>query len=126
MVAILENLNITIKKQWFEMIELGIKTEEYRELKPYYFSRLLQCYKDLKTKNSKIFCKKANCIRCITESDGGEFINFKFVTFKNGYSKNSPSLKFEIENIKIATGNVSWGAEPGKLYFVIKLVKLIN
>jgi hypothetical protein len=33
-------LTLIIKKKWFDMILSGEKTEEYREIKPYYESRL--------------------------------------------------------------------------------------
>lgn len=33
-------LHLTLKKQWFDMIASGEKTEEYRELKPYWHKRL--------------------------------------------------------------------------------------
>lgn len=33
-------LYLTLKKQWFDMINQGIKTEEYREIKPYWTKRL--------------------------------------------------------------------------------------
>ena len=35
-------LTITVSKQWFDMIVSSEKTEEYREIKPYWVSRLLQ------------------------------------------------------------------------------------
>ena len=28
-------LHLSVKKQWFDMISAGEKTEEYREIKPY-------------------------------------------------------------------------------------------
>lgn len=34
-------LHLTIKKKWFDMILSGDKTEEYREIKPYWRIRLL-------------------------------------------------------------------------------------
>ena len=34
-------LHLTLKKQWFDMIASGEKTEEYREMKPYWHKRLL-------------------------------------------------------------------------------------
>ena len=34
-------LYLTIQKQWFDMILSGKKTEEYREIKPYYNLRLI-------------------------------------------------------------------------------------
>ena len=35
-------LNLTLKKQWFDMILSGEKTEEYREIKEYWNKRLLE------------------------------------------------------------------------------------
>ena len=35
-----KTLYLTLKKQWFDMINDGIKTEEYREIKPYWVKRL--------------------------------------------------------------------------------------
>ena len=34
-------LILPIKKKWFDMILSGEKKEEYREIKPYYDSRLI-------------------------------------------------------------------------------------
>lgn len=34
-------LHLTIKKQWFDMILSGEKTEEYRDIKPYYNLRFI-------------------------------------------------------------------------------------
>lgn len=33
-------LYLTLKKQWFDLINSGNKTEEYREIKPYWTKRL--------------------------------------------------------------------------------------
>lgn len=37
----MNTLHLTIKKQWFDMILSGEKTEEYRDIKPYYNLRLI-------------------------------------------------------------------------------------
>ena len=37
----MSTLHLTLKKQWFDMILSGMKTEEYREIKPYYNLRLI-------------------------------------------------------------------------------------
>ena len=34
-------LDLPLKKEWYDMIESGEKTEEYREIKPYWCKRLL-------------------------------------------------------------------------------------
>ena len=35
----MSTLHLTLKKKWFDMILLGEKTEEYREIKPYWIKR---------------------------------------------------------------------------------------
>ena len=37
-------LILPIKKKWFDMIASGEKTEEYREIKPYYDSRFMNAF----------------------------------------------------------------------------------
>ena len=37
----MNTLHLTIKKKWFDMILSGVKTEEYRDIKPYYNLRLI-------------------------------------------------------------------------------------
>jgi len=78
------------------MIASGVKTEEYREIKRYWDDRL-------------------------QEDSFGRF--HEVVQFRNGYHRDAPKMRFDIEDIKIATGNPEWGAEPGKKYYVIQLGK---
>ena len=33
-------LRLSLKKKWFDLIQSGVKTEEYREIKPYWYHRL--------------------------------------------------------------------------------------
>lgn len=96
----LEMLVLPIKKKWFDMILSGEKKEEYREIKPYYDSRL----------NKKVnFC----------ESTGYGY----YILLRNGYSKNSPTLKVGCV-IKKDYGNPAWGAIPGQLYYVLKILSV--
>ena len=58
-----------------------------------------------------------------------EFINFKSNIITLGYPKSTDTkrvLKLEHKGIEIRTGNPEWGAEPNKLYFVIKHGGIIN
>lgn len=93
-------LVLPIKKKWFDMILSGEKKEEYREIKPYYDSRF----------------SKYNI-----RSDYYKPIGT--VLFRNGYSKSSPTLKCNVE-CAIDTGKTEWGAEPGKLYYVLKILNV--
>lgn len=57
------------------------------------------------------------------------FKNFTQNTMTLGYPKSGDTeriLKLEHAGIEIRTGNPEWGAESGKLYFVIKHGKIIN
>lgn len=93
------------------MIKSGQKTEEYREMKQYWDDRLL-----IKSK----FQPEPGRIGY----DG--FKVFDAVEFRNGYSKNAPRFMVEFIGTSIDKGNTQWGAEPGKIYWVIKLGKRIN
>lgn len=89
-------LTLPIKKKWFDMILSGEKKEEYREIKPYYKSRLDDKY---------IYGEKFEVI------------------FRNGYSKNSPSIKCLVEFQK-DFGHTMWGAELNKIYYVLKILSV--
>ena len=89
-------LELNLKKKWFDMILSGEKKEEYREIKPYWISRLMD--------------KQTNFFR-----------KFDAVRFKNGYSKDAPNFLIEFKDICIDYGYSGWGADIGETYFVIKL-----
>ncbi len=90
-------LTLPIKKKWFDMIKSGVKKEEYREIKPYYDSRF------------KIYLP--------FESD------FNNIIFRNGYRKDSPKIKCHCL-IYRGYGKKEWGAEPNKLYYVLKILSV--
>lgn len=39
-------LYLSLKKEWYNLIDDGVKTEEYREIKPYWVKRLLSLKKN--------------------------------------------------------------------------------
>jgi len=43
--------------------------------------------------------------------------------FKNGYHKNASKIKCFIE-LSQGYGKKEWGAEPGKLYYVLKILSV--
>lgn len=90
----MEVLNLTLKKKWFDMIASGEKTEEYREIKPY-FQKMFE-WPIIKR-------------------------NWDVVTFRNGYKPDSPRITVKFLGVRKGEGNPAWGAESGKKYFVIKL-----
>lgn len=113
----MKNIQLSLKTKWFEMTKLGIKTEDYREITPYWVKRLVE-------KDFSWDCKKIEDINChLYACPNGFFKKFNQNTMTLGYPKSGDAeriLKLEHKGIEIRTGNPDWGAEHGKLYFVIK------
>jgi hypothetical protein len=98
-------LHLTLKKKWYDMISCGEKKEEYREIKPYWQNRL------------ELPLSKVSAIV--------EFKKFDFIIFKNGYSKDSPSMKVECKGIKFDYSKAEWCDGVEDYFYVIKLGKVI-
>lgn len=64
-------LDLVLKEKWYRMIESGEKTEEYREIKPFWEKRMQNC------RNR----------------------HYDKVTFHLGYAKNRPSMTFALDKI---------------------------
>lgn len=86
-------LFLTLKKKWYDLILSGVKKEEYREIKPYWISRLCKHYMEIRTLKHALP------------------IPFKHVCFTNGYSKKSPRMLVKCEGITIGKGREDWGAD---------------
>ena len=96
-------LTLTVSKQWFDKIVSGEKTEEYREIKPYWVARLFQ-------NNSNIVDVRYLASGLVGRTDllkkyiGAQRIVLKqytHVLFINGYRKDSQRIEKEIESISI-------------------------
>lgn len=100
-------LTLTLKKKWFDLIKSGVKTEEYREIKPFWTKRLMQ--------------------PVIDYADGRISMpdvprEFDTLVFTLGYPKAddmSRRMVFKNPKIEMRTGNSAWGAEKDKVYYVI-------
>ena len=97
-------LTLTVSKQWFDMIVACEKTEEYREIKPYWIKRL--------TINCEVFYDVEGKTHC------GEVLyrHYTHVLFINGYRKDSPRIEKDIESITIVKPKKGLCPE----FFVIK------
>ena len=104
---ILKTLVLPLKKEWYEMIECGVKTEEYRECKPYWNKRLMR----------KVWNFADNTLCDIPKK-------FDAVKFTYGYTKRT--ITFECKGITIGRGNAEWGAPTDEDVFIIKLGKRIE
>ena len=113
------------------MIRSRAKPEEYRELTNYWFKRLFGQYiteadTGKKYDNESTYSALAHNSDLIQNSMGIKPIHFDTVTFSNGYAKNRDQFVIELKTIEINTGEMVWGAELDRKYFVLKLGKIIN
>ncbi|HAY3545139.1 TPA: hypothetical protein JRX92_003541 [Elizabethkingia anophelis] len=118
-----KELRLSLKKKWFEMTKAGIKTEDYREINEYWWPRFVQC--------GQIYNANANENDLLPVSQWKMIMPKPFTinTMTLGYPKSvdkERTLKLEHLGIEIREGNPEWGAEPGKLYFVIKHGKILK
>ena len=83
-------LHLPLKSEWYNLIESGIKKEEYREIKPYWIKRL-----------------------CTTDSN---FKHYDKVKFSYGYTKKT--MTFLIEKISKGKGRKEWGAMDDEVFII--------
>ncbi|MCT3674460.1 hypothetical protein HZQ94_14830 [Elizabethkingia anophelis] len=118
-----KELRLSLKKKWFEMTKSKIKSEDYRDINDYWIKRLVD-------KNFSWDCNSIEKIKLhLSACPNGFFKKFDINTMTLGYPKSDDKeriLKLEHKGIEIRTGNPEWGAEPGKLYFVIKHGKILE
>ena len=117
-----KNLQMSLKTKWFEMTKSGEKTEDYREINEYWFKRLVYHWKEhfLSRKMSQ---PTQQNIEFILNSGCFGFNDFDSNIMTLGYPRKDDKeriIKFEHTGIEISEGREEWGAEKGKLYFVIK------
>lgn len=109
-------LTLSVSKQWFDMIADERKDEEYREIKPYWASRLVNQQAE---SGEVLFDEFGGYCRMIGKL---EYKPYTHVLFINGYRKDSPRIEKEIESIII--GKPKKGLCPSKWldheFFIIK------
>lgn len=114
-------LYLPLEKKWFNMIKDGIKKEEYRR-----FGSVPKGLLDLK-EIRKILYWNNRLIKEIFLEKGKDQCTYRFnhfdrLVFTLGYPKADDAerrLEFKNPKIRLDYGQPEWGAEPGKMYFVI-------
>lgn len=94
-------LHLNLISRFYQMIELGIKTEEYREQKPYW-NRIFGTGK-IKIKGK--YYHPTDVIIC----------------FSNGYKKSRPQMFLECKGLNVGFGKQEWGAIKDKQYYILNL-----
>ena len=115
--TITRKLQMSLKTKWFKMTDSGEKPEDYRELNEYWHKRLYT--KESIEHLQECFDNYGGCMHVNDLS----FKPFTHNVMTLGYPSTNDKSRiaiFEHAGIEIRTGNPEWGAEPNKLYFVIK------
>ena len=125
----MNTLHLTLNKKWFDMILSGEKTEEYREIKPYWIKRLL------KYRGNYSYPIMSPIIKSCLDEKPFEWLAYidmfpKFykgdnIVFVNGYGKDKPTLTVWIKGFSIKEGKQEWGAKPNTKYFTFHLGGII-
>lgn len=119
-------LNLTVTKQWYEMISAGIKKEEYREIKKYWLNRLFEpLAKDYKHLPDFAVGPSLESTQYSTIPAYTKVRQFDAIRFTNGYGGNRPSFLIECKGIKTGSGRKKWGA-PDKRVFILELGRILE
>lgn len=111
-------LYLPLKKEWYELIEKGIKIEEYRSIDPYWVKR----FTTIKYKTDILYSMtREELIETIKEECF--FKRFDYVRFSYGYTKRT--MTFICEGIEIGKGKTEWGAPEEEVFIVKRGLRLI-
>lgn len=117
-------LNLVVTKKWFDMIVSGEKNEEYREIKPYWVTRLFRNNSNIVDVRHLAFglAGRTDLLKKYIDTQRIVLKQYTHVLFINGYRKDSPRIEKEIESISI--GKPKEGLCPDKWliqrFFIIK------
>lgn len=129
-------LHLNVTKKWFDMLLSGEKKEEYREIKKFWFDRLLwfkTCVHywerleviELSWTDSHDY---KQVIEAMWNKKELELKDFDTITFSNGMKPVEVLPRFEVEftGFEIREGEKKWGAKDGEKYFVLKVGEIIS
>lgn len=122
-------LTLPLQRKWFEMTKEGIKTEDYREITPYWCKRLIELDEEMEyhiwieliEDLSNINRKHKDVYECLSFY-GAKIKKFIHTKLTLGYPSNDDTsriITFENKGIEIGIGNPEWGA-PNHPVFIIK------
>lgn len=118
-----KSLQLVLTYKWWQMIHSGQKTEEYREITPYWVCRIFN--KIDKDGTPKPISQKeaASLIEAWASNldTKGLTLKYNIVTFYAGYDKDRKEETRYIERVTIGTGRVEWGAESDRPYIVLTI-----
>lgn len=109
-------LHLFLKYKWYDMIDSGVKKEEYRDTK--WINRI--CLDRCACKTSSM---SPGCVLC---SFYNPFIktDYTHVCFHRGYS--NVTMTWSIDSVVYGMGKTIWGAPSDKNVVIIKLAERIT
>lgn len=101
-------LQLVLKEKWFRMIESGEKREEYRDIKPYWWKRILTSpYEE-------------------NPNTGGYDFKHMYVRFRLGYKKDAEEMIFKSGHVRIGKANPKWAEGSMERMIIIPLLERIK
>ncbi len=119
-------IDLVLTFRYYDMIDIGDKREEYREIKPYWVKRFIPCTHECSDGHwSEKYFKCVLSCKAVHHymnyySKGLRIGPVAYVRFHRGYSKTT--MLWSIADISIGKGKREWGA-PNDPVIIIKLDK---
>lgn len=129
-------LHLPMKSEYYLMVELGHKPEEYRATTPYWCCQLLEnrhtglkypriFYEDkLAGLESVPVHKRLDALLTIFGQYDLQLVDVDSIVFHYGYTKRT--MEWEVKKLRIGDGEPKWGAKQGVPYFVFELGRRIE
>jgi len=132
MSAAMKTLHLTLKSEYFNQVLNGTKKEEYRDIKWHWIRRFFtyhgwnrdECMSDELIDDLRTLPKNHNSFQELLEFFDFKIAKFDTITFKNGYSKNAPTMVVEFLGIDVGI-NIKTPLGT-RNFFVIKLGKILE
>jgi len=106
-------LHLPLKAKWYDMQESGEKTEEYREITPYWCKRIYGCPANIDWCHDKhTRCTGCSVLHRLHPKD------YTHVLLRYGYTQRC--IVRRIDSISIGRGNPQWGAPTDRDVFIIR------
>lgn len=116
----MKTLFLPLKKEWYNLIESGIKSEEYRDINAHWIPRFLETSTGFGIPKylTNIFDRHLDILNMRVGEGLVVFKEYTHVRFSYGYTRRT--MTYQIKSITIGIGVPEWGA-PAKPVFIIKL-----
>lgn len=121
-------LDLHIKAKWYDMIESGEKTEEYREIKPYWLKRLFYLcpsfaiyHERIEKLYSSFPYEYIYFVKTYLRTSYLSVKPYTHIRFHYGYTKRT--MLMGMEDITIGRGEPKWGAPFDREVFIISFEK---